>query len=61
MRTNTIPLLFVAGIFNTGLAAQTFTLTSKNVGGQATMNEVVNGFGCTGANMSPQLTWTNPP
>jgi Raf kinase inhibitor-like YbhB/YbcL family protein len=43
------------------LQAQTFTLSSNNVGGQATMNEVFDGFGCTGANISPQLSWTNPP
>ena len=43
------------------LQAQTFTLSSTSVGGQATMNEVFDGFGCTGANVSPQLSWTNPP
>lgn len=43
------------------LHAQTFTLSSTSVGGQATMNEVFDGFGCTGANISPQLSWTNPP
>jgi Raf kinase inhibitor-like YbhB/YbcL family protein len=43
------------------LQAQTFTLSSSSVGGQATMNEVFDGFGCTGANISPQLSWTNPP
>jgi Raf kinase inhibitor-like YbhB/YbcL family protein len=43
------------------LHAQTFTLSSTSVGGQATMTEVFDGFGCTGANVSPQLSWTNPP
>lgn len=43
------------------LQAQTFTLSSTSVGGQATMNEVFDGFGCTGTNVSPQLSWTNPP
>lgn len=43
------------------LSAQTFTLTSNTVGGQATLQEVFNGFGCTGANQSPQLEWTNAP
>ena len=43
------------------LQAQTFTLSSSSVGGQATMNEVFDGFGCTGANVSPQLSWSNPP
>ncbi|NAS32558.1 YbhB/YbcL family Raf kinase inhibitor-like protein [Flavobacteriaceae bacterium R38] len=41
--------------------AQTFTLSSKDVGGQATNAEVFNGFGCTGDNTSPQLSWKNAP
>lgn len=39
----------------------TFTLTSKDVGGQATKTEEFNGFGCTGENQSPQLSWKNAP
>jgi len=42
-------------------AQATFTLTSADVGGQATMRQVFNGFGCTGENISPQLSWTAPP
>lgn len=45
----------------TALSAQTFTLTSEDVGGQATMKQVFDGFGCTGENVSPQLSWSNPP
>ena len=41
--------------------AQTFTLTSTSVGGQASKTEEFNGFGCTGENISPQLEWTNAP
>ncbi len=41
--------------------AQTFTLKSKAIGGQATNKEVFNGFGCTGDNVSPQLSWTDAP
>lgn len=41
--------------------AQTFTLKSKDLGGQATEKQVFNGFGCSGANISPQLSWENPP
>lgn len=41
--------------------AQTFTLKSKTLGGQATMQQIFNGFGCTGNNISPQLFWQNPP
>ena len=40
---------------------RTFTLSSSSVGGQATDQEVFNGFGCTGKNISPQLSWTNAP
>jgi len=40
---------------------QTFTLKSKDIGGQATKTQVFNGFGCTGENISPQLSWENVP
>jgi len=40
-----------------------FTLTSTDVGeGKAiAMDQVLNGFGCSGANVSPELKWTDPP
>ncbi len=41
--------------------AQTFTLKSKDIGGQATDKQVYNGFGCTGENLSPELYWENVP
>jgi len=41
--------------------SQTFTLTSKSVGGQATNKQVFNGFGCSGENVSPELAWMNAP
>lgn len=41
--------------------AQTFTLKSTDIGGQATKEQVFNSFGCTGDNKSPQLSWTNAP
>ena len=44
-----------------GMQAQTFTLKSTDIGGQATGKQVFNGFGCTGDNISPQLSWDNPP
>ncbi|HVM88461.1 MAG TPA: YbhB/YbcL family Raf kinase inhibitor-like protein [Puia sp.] len=43
------------------LNAQTFTLKSKDIGGQATDKQVYNGFGCTGENLSPELYWENVP
>lgn len=41
--------------------AENFTLTSTNLGGQLTMEQVFAGFGCTGKNVSPQLQWKNAP
>lgn len=43
------------------LHAQTFTLKSNDLGGQATGKQVFNGFGCNGSNLSPQLSWENAP
>ena len=44
-----------------GPASKIFTLSSNDVGGQATLQQVFNGFGCTGANISPQLSWQHAP
>ncbi len=47
------------------LAAQAagFALTSPTLkaGQSLTMDQVFNGFGCTGKNISPELNWANPP
>ena len=44
-------------------AAGKFTLHSTDVkpNGQLSDEQVFNGFGCSGANVSPQLTWENAP
>lgn len=48
--------------FSNSLSAQnTFTLTSETIGGATTKSEEFNGFGCTGKNESPQLSWKNAP
>lgn len=52
-------MLFSA--FLVGQAQDTFTLSSDDWGGQATKVAEFNGFGCTGDNESPQLSWTNAP
>lgn len=39
----------------------TFTLKSSEIGGQATARQIFNGNGCNGENISPQLSWKNPP
>mgnify|MGYP000215071596 FL=1 len=46
---------------NSVFGQQTFTLSSTDLGGEATINEEFNGFGCTGENKSPQLSWANVP
>jgi Raf kinase inhibitor-like YbhB/YbcL family protein len=46
---------------STLFAQKTFTLSSKDLGGQSTKTEEFNGFGCTGKNQSPQLSWANAP
>jgi Raf kinase inhibitor-like YbhB/YbcL family protein len=56
---------FIIGLLitlsSTVFAQNTFTLSSTDLGGEATINEEFNGFGCTGENQSPQLSWENAP
>ena len=59
-KINAILLLFVL-IATTAFGQNTFTLSSTDVGGQATKSQEFNGFGCTGNNESPQLSWANAP
>ncbi|MGK0386773.1 MAG: Raf kinase inhibitor-like YbhB/YbcL family protein, partial [Patiriisocius sp.] len=42
-------------------AQNTFSLSSNDLGGEATINEEFDGFGCTGKNQSPQLSWEHAP
>lgn len=55
------PFFILFFFFFAAADAQTFTLKSKDLGGQATMKNVLNGFGCSGDNLSPQLYWENAP
>jgi len=59
-KSNLLLVLFIT-ITSTLFAQSTFTLTSDDLGGQATSSAEFNGFGCTGDNQSPQLTWANAP
>ncbi len=43
------------------LTAGNFTLQSNDLKGQLTMEQEFNGFGCTGKNISPELSWSNAP
>jgi Raf kinase inhibitor-like YbhB/YbcL family protein len=54
-------LSLLAAFISCGLAAQNFTLKSNELGGQATQKQFFNGMGCTGQNISPQLSWENAP
>lgn len=56
-----IALVFLATVSHLSFGQKTFTLMSKDIGGQATLNQEFNGFGCTGKNESPQLSWVNAP
>ena len=59
-KSNIILGLFLL-VSSTLFAQDTFTLFSNDLGGEATTNEEFNGFGCTGENQSPQLSWKNAP
>lgn len=55
-------IFVIASLFAAfALKAQTFTLKSNELGGQATGRQVFNGSGCNGSNLSPQLAWENAP
>ncbi len=41
--------------------ADNFTLKSADMGGQLSQNQVYSGFGCSGKNQSPQLSWDSAP
>lgn len=53
--------IFLGLIFSIGLFAQGFTLNSNDISGQLSSDEVFNGFGCTGKNISPELSWKDAP
>lgn len=43
------------------MKSESFTLFSSEITGQAALSQVFNGFGCTGSNLSPQLSWESAP
>ena len=54
--------IFIVALFGgITLNAQSFTLKSNELGGQASQKQVFNGYGCNGKNLSPELFWENPP
>jgi Raf kinase inhibitor-like YbhB/YbcL family protein len=56
-----IPLLLALVLAGGLSSAQTFTLKSNDIGGQATPKQFANTFGCHGENISPELSWVNAP
>ncbi len=60
MKRNIAVFLMVVGL-STLLSAEGLTLKSKDLKGQLSMSEVFDGFGCTGKNISPELSWSNAP
>ena len=61
MKKISVAFLFLFVCSANLFAQKTFTLSSKDLGGQATKTEEFNGFGCIGKNQSPQLSWSNAP
>jgi Raf kinase inhibitor-like YbhB/YbcL family protein len=59
----TLVALAALALATPALAAGKLTLTSKDVkpGGTLTDQQVFNGFGCSGANVSPELSWKGAP
>lgn len=49
------------GLCATFLLADNFTLSSSDLEGQLTSKQVFNGFGCTGENISTELSWKDAP
>lgn len=45
----------------TNAMAEGFYLSSSDIQGQIADDQVFNSFGCTGKNISPQLSWKNAP
>jgi Raf kinase inhibitor-like YbhB/YbcL family protein len=54
-------ILLSLGLCSVFLLADNFTLTSNDLKGQLTNKQEFSGFGCTGENISPQLSWQNAP
>ncbi|MCI4671890.1 MAG: YbhB/YbcL family Raf kinase inhibitor-like protein [Bacteroidia bacterium] len=59
-RIISLSILFMAFIFQS-FGQESFSLKSATLGGNASLTEEFNGFGCTGENTSPQLSWRNAP
>ena len=54
-------VLLSLGLCASFLFADNFTLSSSDLKGQLTNKEVFSGFGCSGENISPELSWKDAP
>jgi phosphatidylethanolamine-binding protein (PEBP) family uncharacterized protein len=56
-------ILFVALFGSNSAWANGFCVSSPQLkdGGTMAVGQILNGFGCTGKNISPELTWEKPP
>ena len=54
-------VLLSLGLCASFLFADNFTLNSSDLKGQLTNKEVFSGFGCSGENISPELSWKDAP
>ena len=61
MKKSTLVIAIALLISIATFGQETFTLFSKDLGGQTTKINEFNGFGCSGDNKSPQLSWKNAP
>lgn len=48
-------------MLSTNIMAEGFYLSSTDIQGQISNDQVFNSFGCSGKNISPQLSWKNAP
>ena len=56
------PAAFISGCGSGQAQTPVFTLSSPDLAtGTFSTKFILNGFGCTGQNVSPELQWSNPP
>ncbi len=58
---NIIKTIVMGILLSNFLLAQGLTLKSNDMFGQLSIEQVFNGFGCSGKNISPQLSWNQAP
>ena len=61
IRLKSVLVLSCIVLLSNTLFAKGLTLKSGDMIGQISINQVFNGFGCSGKNISPQLEWNNAP